>query len=79
MKNKTQRHRGTEKTFLHIKKISSSVSLCLRVLFYKLRRLCIPKKGITTFVESLGTDLHLPADFDEKEAYRKHVEEKYVS
>ena len=28
-------------------------------------------------VESLGIDLHLPADFDEKEAYRKHLEEKY--
>ena len=36
-----------------------------------------PKEQVTPFVESLGTDLHLPADFDEKEAYRKHLEEKY--
>lgn len=31
---------------------------------------------ITPFVERLGVDLDLPADFDEKEAYRKHLEEK---
>ena len=36
-----------------------------------------PKEQVTPFVESLGIDLHLPADFDEKEAYRKHLEEKY--
>ena len=33
-----------------------------------------PKEQVTPFVESLGIDLHLPADFDEKEAYRKHLE-----
>lgn len=32
---------------------------------------------ITPFVKQLGVDLNLPADFDEKEAYRKHLEEKY--
>ena len=32
---------------------------------------------ITPFVKQLGADLNLPADFDEKEAYRKHLEEKY--
>ena len=32
---------------------------------------------ITPFVKRLGVDLNLPADFDEKEAYRKHLEEKY--
>lgn len=32
---------------------------------------------ITPFVARLGTDLGLPPDFDEKEAYRKHLEEKY--
>lgn len=36
-----------------------------------------PKEQVTPFVESLGIDLQLPADFDEKEAYRKHLEEKY--
>ena len=36
-----------------------------------------PEEQVTPFVESLGTDLHLSADFDEKEAYRKHLEEKY--
>lgn len=40
------------------------------------------KKGrqtarVTPFVEQLGIDLDLPADFDEKEAYRRHLEEKY--
>ena len=40
------------------------------------------KKGkrtvrVTPFVEQLGVDLDLPADFDEKEAYRRHLEEKY--
>lgn len=33
--------------------------------------------GVTPFVEQLGVDLDLPADFDEKEAYRRHLEEKY--
>lgn len=32
---------------------------------------------ITPFVERLGVNLGLPADFDEKEAYRKHIEGKY--
>lgn len=32
---------------------------------------------ITSFVAKLGTDLGLPADFDEKEAYRQHLEDKY--
>lgn len=32
---------------------------------------------ISPFIERLGVDLNLPADFDEKEAYRKHLEEKY--
>lgn len=31
---------------------------------------------ITPFVAHLGVDLGLPPDFDEKEAYRKHLEEK---
>lgn len=31
----------------------------------------------TPFVERLGVDLDLPSDFNEKEAYRKHLEEKY--
>ena len=40
------------------------------------------KKGkrtvrVTPFVEQLGVDLDMPADFDEKEAYRRHLEEKY--
>lgn len=30
-----------------------------------------------SFIESLGTEIELPAGFDEKEAYRKHLEEKY--
>ena len=33
---------------------------------------------ITPFVKQLGIDLNLPADFDEKEAYRKYLEEKYL-
>lgn len=32
---------------------------------------------ITPYVAKLGTDLGLPSDFDEKEAYRNHLEEKY--
>lgn len=32
---------------------------------------------ISPFIERLGVDLNLPVDFDEKEAYRKHLEEKY--
>lgn len=35
------------------------------------------KETVTSFVAQLGTDLNLPADFDEREAYRKHLEEKY--
>ena len=32
---------------------------------------------ITPYVSCLGIDLDLPADFDEREAYRKYLEEKY--
>lgn len=32
---------------------------------------------ITPFVERLGANLDLPTDFDEREAYRRHLEEKY--
>ena len=32
---------------------------------------------VTSFVERLGVDLDLPENFDEKEAYRKHLKEKY--
>lgn len=32
---------------------------------------------ITSFVANLGTDLGLSPGFDEKEAYHKHMEEKY--
>jgi len=32
---------------------------------------------VTPFIERLGVELDLPAHFDEKEAYRKHLEEKY--
>ncbi len=32
---------------------------------------------VTPFVKQLGVDLDLPADFDEKEAYRNYLEEKY--
>ena len=32
---------------------------------------------ITPFIESLGVDLNLSLDFDEREAYRKYLEEKY--
>lgn len=35
------------------------------------------KIKVTPFIERLGVDLNLPADFNEKEAYRKHLEEKY--
>ncbi len=35
------------------------------------------KVKVTSFVSQLGVDLNLPADFDEREAYRKHLEEKY--
>lgn len=35
------------------------------------------KVKVTSFVAQLGTDLNLPADFDEREAYRNHLEEKY--
>ncbi len=31
----------------------------------------------TPFVESLGFDLNLSKDFDDKEAYRNYLEEKY--
>jgi len=31
---------------------------------------------VTPFVRSLGADLRLPAGFDEKEAYRRHLEER---
>lgn len=38
----------------------------------------MPRKlKITSYVSRLGTDLDLPADFDEREAYRKHLEEKH--
>lgn len=33
---------------------------------------------VTPLVESIGFDLHLPADFDEKEAYRKHLMDKHA-
>lgn len=36
-----------------------------------------PSVPITPFVNRLGIDLNLPADFDEKEAYRKYLEDKY--
>lgn len=36
-----------------------------------------PSVPITPFVNQLGIDLNLPADFDEKEAYRKYLEDKY--
>lgn len=32
---------------------------------------------ITPFIERLGTNLDLSADFNEREAYRNHLEEKY--
>ena len=32
---------------------------------------------VTPFVERLGIDLDLPTDFNEKEAYRTHLEDKY--
>ncbi|EGG54733.1 conserved domain protein [Paraprevotella xylaniphila YIT 11841] len=35
------------------------------------------KSKITPYVSRLGIDLDLPADFDEREAYRKYLEEKY--
>ena len=36
-----------------------------------------PSVPITPSVNQLGVDLNLPADFDEKEAYRKYLEDKY--
>jgi len=37
-----------------------------------------PKKiRISPFVEELGEDLGLPADFDEREAFREHLEKKH--
>lgn len=35
------------------------------------------REKIDPFVSSLGVDMQLPADFDEKKEYRKHLEEKY--
>lgn len=35
------------------------------------------KVKVTSFVSQLGVDLNLPPDFDEREAYRKHLDEKY--
>lgn len=35
------------------------------------------KSKITPYVSRLGIDLDLPTDFDEREAYRKYLEEKY--
>ncbi|ADV42708.1 hypothetical protein [Bacteroides helcogenes] len=35
------------------------------------------EQKISERVARLGVDLGLPADFDEKEEYRKHLEEKY--
>ncbi len=32
---------------------------------------------ITPYVRRLGVDLDLPADFDEREAYREYLEEKH--
>ncbi len=37
-----------------------------------------PKKiRISPLVEELGVDLGLPVDFDEREAYREHLEKKH--
>ena len=37
-----------------------------------------PKKiRISPLVEELGVDLGLPSDFDEREAYREHLEKKH--
>lgn len=33
---------------------------------------------ITPWVARLGTDLGQPSDFDEKESYRNHLEEKHL-
>ena len=32
----------------------------------------------TSFVERLGVDLNLPADFDEKKAYREYMTNKHL-
>ncbi len=32
---------------------------------------------VTAFVESLGVDLNLPSDFDDKKAYQNYLGEKY--
>ena len=32
---------------------------------------------VTAFVESLGVDLNLPSDFDDKKAYQDYLWEKY--
>lgn len=36
-----------------------------------------PEQKISERIARLGVDLGLPADFDEKEEYRKHLKEKY--
>lgn len=43
----------------------------------KVRNEDVAVDGISPFVRSLGTDINLPKDFDEKEAYREFVTEKY--
>lgn len=34
---------------------------------------------VTPFVSQLGVDLNLPSDFDEREAYHKHLQEKHTT
>lgn len=34
---------------------------------------------VTPFVSQLGVDLNLPSDFDEREAYHKHLQEKHAT
>lgn len=38
----------------------------------------IDEDGISPFVRSLGADINLPKDFDEKKAYREYITEKYI-
>jgi hypothetical protein len=61
----------------HQRSLSNLVESYLKVLIDKDETKSEDGIEISPFVKSLRTGVKLPADFDEKKAYRDYLEEKY--
>ncbi|MFN3801146.1 DUF6364 family protein [Belliella pelovolcani] len=61
----------------HRRSLSNLVESYLKVLIDKDETKSEDGIEISPFVKSLRTGVKLPADFDEKKAYRDYLEEKY--